>query len=108
MLPDMALNGLEVVLGALIVISVLLDLFQAIVTPRPVGGRLRISRFFLRWSWSACRWLSYRISHVRRREALLGSFGPFSVVATLLLWVLLLIVGYGFVLDALRDEIRPP
>ena len=108
MLPGMALNVFEVVIGALIVISVLLDLFQAIVTPRPVGGRLRISRFFLGWSWSGCRWLSYRITDVRRREALLGSFGPFSVIATLLLWVLLLMVGYGFVLDALRDEVRPP
>jgi len=104
----MALKVFEVALGAVIVISALLDLFQAIVTPRPVGGRLRISRFFLRWSWSACRSLSYRITDVRRREALLGSFGPFSVIATLLLWVLLLMVGYGFVLDALKDEVRPP
>ena len=104
---DVALNVFEVVLGALIVTSILLDVFQSIVTPRPVGGMLRISRYVLRGAWYACRWISFRMALGSRRDTLLGSFGPFSVIVTLLLWVVLLTVGYGLVLDALRDEVRP-
>lgn len=104
---EVARNTLELVVGAVIVITVLLDVFQSIVTPRPVGGMFRVGRYVLLGSWSACRWLSFRIADPARREALLGSFGPFSVVVGLALWVLLLMVGYGLILDALRDEIRP-
>lgn len=105
---DVARTVIEIVLGAAIVISVLFDVFQSIVTPRPVGGSLRVSRYLVAWLWSVCRWLSYRIANTRRREGLLGSFGPLSVMASLAAWVVLLVVGYGLVLDALRDEVRPP
>ena len=44
----------------------------------------------------------------RRRDALLGSFGPFSVLAMLFNWVVLLLLGYGLLLDSMRDQIRPP
>ena len=98
---------IEFVVGAVIVISVLLDVFQSIVTPRPVGGTFRIGRYLLRGSWYACRWLSFRVTRPDRREALLGSFGPFSVIVGLILWVLLLMVGYGLILDALKDQLRP-
>jgi hypothetical protein len=101
------LNALEGVLGALIVLTVGLDVFQSIVTPRPTAGRMRSSRYVIRGLWHACRWLALRMGNVGRRDALLGSFGPFSVVAMLVSWVLLLLLGYGLLLDSMRDQIRP-
>jgi hypothetical protein len=38
---------------------------------------------------------------------LLGSFGPFVVLAMLFMWVMLLLLGYALILDSMRDEIRP-
>lgn len=35
---------LEGLAGAVVVVAALLDVFQSVVTPRPVAGRLRISR----------------------------------------------------------------
>jgi hypothetical protein len=98
---------LECLAGLLIVASVLVDVFQSIVTPRPVAGRVRINRYLIRGLWFVVRWISYRITDVGRREALLGSFGPFSVLAMLFTWVVLLLLGYGLIFDAMRDQIRP-
>jgi Ion channel len=107
-LLSVALSVLEALVGAVIVLVVLIDVFQSIVTPRPTAGRLRSSRYVVRGLWYACRWLSYRLRSVRRRDALLGSFGPFAVLAMLFSWIVLLLLGYGLLLDAMRDQIRPP
>ncbi len=104
----MARTAVEVLLGVGIVAATLLDVFQTIVTPRPVAGRLRVSRYLLLILWRMCRWLSDRLSSTGRREGLLGSFGPLSVLASLIAWVILLVVGYGVILDGLRDQVRPP
>jgi Ion channel len=104
---SVAFSILEALVGAAIVLVVLIDVFQSIVTPRPTAGRLRSSRYLVRYLWYVCRWLSYRLKSTRRRDALLGSFGPFSVLAMLFNWVVLLLLGYGLLLDAMRDQIRP-
>jgi hypothetical protein len=102
-----ALRMLEALVGFLTVIGVLLDVFQSIVTPRPASGRFRASRYLVRGLWASVRWMAFRIGSVGRRESLLGSFGPFSVLAMLAMWVVLLLFGYGLVLDSLKDQIRP-
>jgi hypothetical protein len=98
---------LEGAAGIFVVVGVLFDVFQSIVTPRPVAGRVRVSRYLIRSLWYCTRWVSFRINSVGRREALLGSFGPFSVLAELFTWVVLLLLGYGLVIDSMRDQIRP-
>jgi Ion channel len=97
----------QAVVGMLLVLATLLDVFQSVVTPRPVAGRLRISRYATRLLWAASRWLARRAKDPRQREALLGSFGPAIVLVYLLIWLLLLILGYGLLLNALADQIRP-
>jgi hypothetical protein len=98
---------LEGVVGAVIVLVTLIDVFQSVVTPRPVAGRLRISRYATRVLWAASRRLAGRASHPRRREALLGSFGPAIVLVYLAIWLLLLMLGYGLIVNSLADQIRP-
>jgi hypothetical protein len=97
----------EVVAGVLLVATVLRDVFQSVVTPRPVGGRWSLWRFPILWLWRPLRWLAFRTRDGRRREAMLGSFGPLAVMMALATWVLLLIVGYGLLMDGMRDQIRP-
>jgi len=98
---------LEALAGVVVVGATLLDVFQSIVTPRPAGGRLRISRYATRWLWRACRWAALHRSDTRAREGLLGSFGPAIVLVYLGLWLTLLLVGYGLLFDALAGQVRP-
>jgi hypothetical protein len=93
--------------GALLVLGALVDLFQSIITPRPVGGRLRLSRYANQALWATVRRLALHERMVRHRETLLGSYGPASVMVQFLGWGLLLVLGYGLILDALRGQITP-
>jgi len=97
----------EALLGAATVVTVLRDVFQSVVTPRPMGGRWRLGRIPVLSLWRPWRWAAFRLRSAQRREAMLGSFGPLAVVLSLVAWVAALILGYGLLLDAMRDQVRP-
>jgi hypothetical protein len=98
---------LEAAAGVLIIVATLADVFQSVVTPRPAGGRFRISRYATRGLWMVCRWGAGRMRNSRRREGLLGSFGPAIVLIYLLVWLILLVLGYGLLVNALAAQVRP-
>jgi hypothetical protein len=100
------MSAAEGVLGTLLVLASLLDMFRGIITPRPVRGRLRVSRYLNPWLWRTCRWAAFRLP-ARYREDLLGSFAPFALVLLLISWLVLLLLGYGLLIDAFRSEVRP-
>ena len=95
------LDLLEGLLGAGLVMLVLSDVFRSVVVPRATNPLLRLGPFFrrpvLRW------WLLL----AGRRHALLGILGPLLLVLELVVWVGLLIVGYGLLLHALGSGIKP-
>lgn len=101
------LRVLEVLLGLALVLFILRDVFESVVTPRPVSGRWRLNRYWPLGLWRPWRWVALRSSTVRRREAMLGSFGPMAVLIALVTWVVLLIVGYGLMFDGMRHQIQP-
>lgn len=97
----------EALLGLLLVGAVLWDVFQTVVVPRPSSGRFRIARNLMRLSWRVTRAIALRIGTPRRRDGVLGAFAPFQVLLLLVVWVLTLLVGFGLLFFALRDEIAP-
>jgi hypothetical protein len=101
------LRPAELALGSLVLIAVLHDLFQSVVLPRPSIGRWRLSQLTLRPLWGAWRWLGARRRRNESRENWLATFGPVAVIALLGMWVLGLILGYGLLIDGVRDQIQP-
>ena len=97
---------LEGVAGVLLVTAIFYDLFQSIILPRPAVGRLRLTPYVIRPLWRWWRWVGTRSSRVDRRENRLAIFGPMSLIILLTFWGLSLILGYGLLLDALRDQLR--
>ncbi len=86
---------LAAVFGALIVAGVLLEAFETIVLPRRVTRRFRLTRAFYRYTWAPFSGLARRIRNVRRREALLGLYGPSSLLLLLVLWAAGLVIGFA-------------
>ena len=101
---------LEGVLGLMVLASILLDIFQTVVMPRRaamLGRRLRLSPYMTARLWRPWCWVGLHFTP-DRREAFLGSFAALSIILLLVGWVAGLVLGYGLVLDALRDQIKPP
>jgi len=96
----------EAVGGLALIAVVLADVFRSVVLPRPSPRTLRFGpwigilamRGVLRWTrrWPAAR-----------RHDLLGALGPLLLVLELLIWVAMLILGFGLILDGLRDSMKP-
>jgi hypothetical protein len=101
---------LEAAGGLLLLYTVLFDIFLTVVMPRraPRAGQLlRFSGYLVPGLWSVWRWIGLRQSSADRREGFLGSFGALMVIVLLVAWIAGLVVGYGLLLDALRDQVRP-
>ena len=93
-------------LGVLLLALALWDLFETVVVPRPTPGRFRIGRYIVRGSWRGLRAI-LNARPARSHDTVLGLFAPAATVALLGAWLVTLIVGYGLILFALRDELRP-
>ncbi len=88
------MHPLGAVAGTLLLLAMLRDAFETIVLPRQVRRRWRLSGFFYRTSWRAWRGLARRLRG-SAREALLGVFGPLSLLLLIAVWALGIIVAFA-------------
>jgi len=89
------MHAIAFIAGAVIILSVLLDAFETVVLPRRVQRNFRITSWFYRNTWRPWARLASRIKSQTRREAMLGYFGPLSLIALLGLWAGGLIFGFA-------------
>jgi hypothetical protein len=81
--------------GVAVFLIVLWDAFEAIILPRRVTRKFRIARFFYRVTWSAWKLSMGLIRSPKRREAMLGFYGPLSLLVLVGVWAVGLILGFG-------------
>ena len=97
---------LAAVMGCLSIVVVLLDAFEAIVLPRRVTRRLRLTGFFFSLTWTPWAALARHISKRKQREAYLGFYGPLSLIVLLIVWAVGLILGFAMLHWALGSKIH--
>src|ERR1700678_55287 len=83
-----------IVAGALLVLVVLWDAFETIISPRRVAPRFRLARAFYGATWRPWRAVGRTLPHGRAREVFLSVFGPISLLLLLMLWAALLVAGF--------------
>jgi len=81
--------------GAVLIVTVLLDAFEAVVLPRRVQRHFRITAGFYRYTWILWRKITSYIQSAGRRENFLAYFGPLSLIFLLMLWAMGLILGFA-------------
>lgn len=88
-------HPLALVGGLLLAIVILVDAFEAIILPRRVTRKIRVTRLFYRTTWSFWRAVVRKLPSRKTREALLGGYGPCSLLMLIAIWALGLVLGFG-------------
>lgn len=101
------LDGVEIGLGALVVLITIYDVFQSVVMPRPAVGRVRLSFTLIRGAWRLWRKIAERPKKLQTRETALAAFAPMMLVTLLVLWGFSLIVGYALIFSGLHVGLQP-
>jgi len=91
------LHILSIVAGLVVLWAVLLDALETVVLPRRVNRVFRLTAWYYRATWRPWAGMTRRIKSQGRREAVLGYFGPLSLIFLLALWAAGLILGFALV-----------
>ena len=91
------MEALAVVAGITLVVGVLMDLVNTLVTTQTRRGRWWLTNQLYTRSWSIVRPVVTRFASEARREAVLSAFAPVSVLLLLVAWVVQQVVGFGLI-----------
>jgi Ion channel len=83
------------VLGVALFLIVLWDAFESIILPRRVTRKFRFTRLFYRLSWRFWRFVISFVKAPKRRETLLGYYGPISLLLLVAIWAVGLVFSFG-------------
>jgi hypothetical protein len=83
------------VLGGVLVVLMLLEIFLSFVLPRRVKRDPRIVRSIFDYAWRPWRRLARLLPDDRAADTMLGVFGPVGLLLNLVLWVGMLMLGYA-------------
>jgi hypothetical protein len=86
---------LTTIVGIVVIALILLDAFENVVLPRRVTRNFRLSAWFYRKSWLPWTRVAKHIQNSARREAMLGYFGPLSLILLMVMWAMGLIFGFA-------------
>jgi Ion channel len=91
------------VTGLLCCAGVALDAFQTIILPRRPTGHFRITKLFFVLTWGPWVRMAERARNSKVREQIYSVYGPLSLLLLLLIWALLLVLGFGLFYFSMRS-----
>jgi len=81
--------------GLFIFFVVVWDAFEAVILPRRVTRRFRLTRLYFRSTWSVWRAAAGLVPSKKTRETLLGIYGPISLPLLIAVWAVGLVLGFA-------------
>ena len=91
------MSVLAVIAGIAIVLSVLADLVNTLVTTTTSPWRWWLSRIIYRRTWLLTAAVGRRISDQQRRERVYSIYAPITVLGMLFAWVTQQVIGFGLI-----------
>src|SRR5450432_2724199 len=95
-MPHLIPNPVAFAAGLALSLVILLEAFEAIILPRRVTRKIRVTRFFYRSTWAIWKFVAARFADRKLREALLGGYGPISLLLLIAIWAFGLVLGFAF------------
>src|SRR6266487_4455707 len=99
---------LAVIFGIVLIVLVALDAFETIILPRRVTRRIRLARLFYSLSQLGWKSISHLIRSSAMRESFRGYVGPLTLLALLVFWAVLFVIGFGLLLWGLALPLNAP
>ncbi len=99
---------LAVIFGIALIALVAQDGFETIILPRRVTRRIRLAVLFYRTTRFGWISLAHLMRSSARRDSFLGYSGPLSLLALLLFWAVLFVLGFGLLLWGLAVPLNAP
>ena len=99
---------LAIIIGVIFIIGILQDGFEAIVLPRRVSRRFRLSRLFYTSTWMLWSSLARKMRPGNRREYYLGYFGPLSLILLLIAWASVLVLAFALLQWGMDSALNAP
>jgi hypothetical protein len=81
--------------GLALILIVMWDAFEAIILPRRVTRRFRLTRLFFKTSWTLWTFAASLVPSRKTRETLFGFYGPISLLILVGVWAAGLVFGFG-------------
>jgi len=94
-MPHMIPAPVAFAAGVVIFAIVVWDAFEAIILPRRVTRRFRLTRVFFKFTWITWTLVTQLIPSRKRRETLLSFFGPLSLLLLVGVWAVGLVLAFG-------------
>ena len=102
------LKVLAAVSALAIIVVVLWDAFEAIVLPRRVTRRLRLTGVFYNTTWAPVVALARRLPPSKKRDRYLSFYGPLSLLLLLCVWAIGLVLAFAFLQWAASSRLQMP
>jgi hypothetical protein len=102
------MRALALVAGILCILTVLFDAFQTIILPRRATGRFRLTRLFYIATWKPWTFFARGLHHPRKRETILGYYGPLSLILLLVVWAAGMVLGFALIYFAIGNPFNDP
>jgi hypothetical protein len=83
------------IVGLILVIFILRDVFNALMVPGRVKRPFRFVPVYFRATWGLWTAVGRRLSNEEKRERLLSVYGPFAMLCLLALWAGGLLIAFG-------------
>ncbi len=94
------------VLGAVLILSVLLDAFETVILPRRVTHRFRLTGLFFAVTWQPYRALAKKFKKKSLKDSFLAYFGPAMILVLLVFWAIGILLGFALIHWGLGTHIR--
>ncbi|HZT58362.1 MAG TPA: potassium channel family protein [Pyrinomonadaceae bacterium] len=102
------LQAVAAVFAVLLIVVVLWDAFEAIVLPRRVTRRLRLTSAFYRLTWTPVAGIARRAPPSKKRDRYLSFYGPLSLILLLTVWAVGLILAFAVLQWAAHSSLQTP
>jgi hypothetical protein len=94
-MPHIIPHPIEFFAGLALDLVIMVDAFEAIILPRRVTRKIRVTRLFYRTTWRAWKGIVGKFPARKTREALLGGYGPCSLLLLIAIWAFGLVLGFA-------------